>query len=206
MLRLPRQDSHLRNPAWVRRKSRRIIETAGRGVHRKGVQKRRGPSRQLEGWTICPTPLRAYHLTGAACERATRASEPELRAGCAPNPARSVETHPPALCSANRRDAASYEPASARDPCPKPGAFSKWPPCAIERHSKGSHEPGPRTAAAPTPTHSPLRAKPPLLNMRQNPVKLVQAVVRHHQLTFARRGVLDGDSRAQLVGQLLLQP
>ena len=41
--------------------------------------------------------------------------------------------------------------------------------------------------------------------MREDPVELVQAVVIHHQLPFAGRGMLDGDLRTELVGVLLLE-
>src|SRR5277367_2983824 len=44
-----------------------------------------------------------------------------------------------------------------------------------------------------------------LLNVAENPLELVQAVVAHDQLAPARRSVLKRDLGAQLIGQLALQ-
>src|ERR1700754_594886 len=49
------------------------------------------------------------------------------------------------------------------------------------------------------------RHRTTLFDMREDPVELVQAVVIHHELAFAGRGMLDGHLRAELVGELLLE-
>jgi len=44
-----------------------------------------------------------------------------------------------------------------------------------------------------------------LLDMREDAVELVEAVVTHDQLALATGGMLDGDLRAELVGEFLLE-
>ena len=44
-----------------------------------------------------------------------------------------------------------------------------------------------------------------LLDVRQDSIQLIQAVVAHHQLALATGGMLDGDLRAELVSELLLE-
>src|ERR1700680_3001862 len=48
-------------------------------------------------------------------------------------------------------------------------------------------------------------AVPDLLDVRQDPVELVQTVVTHHELALATAARLDGDAGAELLGELLLQ-
>ena len=48
-------------------------------------------------------------------------------------------------------------------------------------------------------------ASPPLLDVRENTVELVEAVVAHDQLALAAGGMLDGDLRTELVGEFLLE-
>ena len=44
-----------------------------------------------------------------------------------------------------------------------------------------------------------------LLDVRQDAVQLVEAVVTHDQLALAAGGMLDGDLRSELVGEFLLE-
>jgi hypothetical protein len=62
---------------------------------------------------------------------------------------------------------------------------------------------GPKTEHAAPPTV--VVAVPRLLDVRQDAVQLIEAVVTHDQLALAAGRVLDGHFRTKLVGELLLE-
>jgi hypothetical protein len=57
----------------------------------------------------------------------------------------------------------------------------------------------------PAKTRSALPAERALLNVREDAVQLVEAVVTHDQFAFATGRMLDGDLRAELVSEFLLE-
>jgi hypothetical protein len=73
--------------------------------------------------------------------------------------------------------------------------------CEIAVIRPAATEPKTEHAAAPTV----LVALPPLLDVRQDSVELVEAVVTHDQLAFAAGRMLDGHFRAKLICELLLE-
>jgi hypothetical protein len=63
----------------------------------------------------------------------------------------------------------------------------------------------PAASCAPRRAANPGRDVPSLLDVRQDAVELVEAVVTHDQLALAAGRMLDGHFGAKLVGELLLE-